>query len=231
MYILFYLLFTVKLYLYFLYINFKNNQTRLQQKKDTHTQQQQQKKLEDEFDQILKDNEAHFKREQPKPTAVLPIVAPKRIWDRYDMYHIPQQMSTTLTSSTRPSSILGEAEVPTSSSTATTATNKTNKRKLSSYLEPKYDMSEATREMYEEALAYDQNLELRSEQARLQDPTFVQNCATDPMLVAEYEEEIFEHLRKQEVIIIIFTLFCTIHITHQYILIYIHTCILYSLKH
>ncbi|KAI7858163.1 cyclin-like protein [Circinella umbellata] len=52
--------------------------------------------------------------------------------------------------------------------------------------------------MYEEALAYDQQLELRSEQARLQDPTFVQNCVPDPMLVAEYEEEIFEHLRKQE---------------------------------
>ena len=129
---------------------------------------------------------------------MLPIIAPKRIWDRYDMYSsIPQQQqmtTTTITVSSSTSSILGE--VPTN---ASLTINNTNKRKLSSYLKPKYDMSEAAREMYEEALAYDQQLELRSEQARLQDPTFVQNCVPDPMLVAEYEEEIFEHLRKQEV--------------------------------
>ncbi|KAI9257353.1 cyclin-like protein [Phascolomyces articulosus] len=102
---------------------------------------------------------------------VLPIVAPKRMWNQYEM-----------------------------NQTIMAITNK-NKNTNQGPLDIKYKMTEEDRQMYEEALAYDREMELRSEQARLQDPTYAEQVteyATDPMLVEEYEDEIFEHLRKAE---------------------------------
>ncbi|KAI8147578.1 cyclin-like protein [Fennellomyces sp. T-0311] len=141
--------------------NSRSRSARNQQKKESHTH----KKQEDSIDTFFADNAVRYKKkeeDQPFVMPVLPIVAPERIWHRFDINAI---------------------------------TNRNQRTSMS--LDPKYAMSGDDRDMYEEALAYDRHLELRAQQARLQDPTYTDTWS-DPMLVAEYEEEIFENLREAE---------------------------------
>ncbi|KAI9489658.1 cyclin-like protein [Zychaea mexicana] len=152
----------------------------LQQKKESHThqqsqqQQQQQKELDDEIKEFFSDNAERYKKDdknQPFVMPVLPIEAPQRVWKRFELTRSLSQAQLT---SKR------DRMAPHMSSN-----------------NPSYSMSEDDRDMYKEALAYDRELELRAEQAKLQDPTYVAS-RRDPMLVEEYEEEIFKHLRESE---------------------------------
>lgn len=151
----------------------------------------------EEIKEFFSDNAERYKAKDDYNTAeivpVLPIIVPDRIKHRFNPAYI-QTESTSNKHYRDPES----ETFQTSKRTRNTRYQFTRKEDI-----PMKHFGSDTiidADTYEAALRYDEELELRAKQAMLKDNRDLAAADwTDPMLVAEYEEEIFEHLRESEV--------------------------------